>query len=119
MWYFIYATKGTPAENKWYYHKALFDAEKFYYRANGNVEMIKDSDFSLKKYADRNVIIYGNKDNNAAWKLLLKDSPIQVKNNEVDFDGKKLSGGQWGMYFVTTRKDSNSASVGVVTATGN
>ncbi|MET2986256.1 carboxylesterase family protein [Aureibaculum conchae] len=115
---FVYATKGSTEENGWYYHKALFDAEKFYYRANGNVEMIKDTDFSLKKYADRNVIIYGNKDNNAAWKLLLKDSSIQVKNNEVDFDGKKLSGNQWGMYFTIARKDSDIASVGVVTATG-
>ena len=50
---------------------------------------------------------------------MLKDSPIQVKNNEVDFGGKKLIGNQWGMYFTTARKDSNSASVGVVTATGD
>lgn len=115
---FVYATKGSKIENEWYYHKALFDAETFYYRANGNVEMIKDTDFSLKNYADRNVIVYGNKDNNAAWKLLLKDSPIQVATNEVDFNGKKLSGKQWGMYFTIARKDSDIASVGVVTATG-
>ncbi|MDY7395704.1 prolyl oligopeptidase family serine peptidase [Aureibaculum sp. 2210JD6-5] len=116
---FVYGTKGTAEESKWNYHKALFDAETFYYRANGNVEMIKDTDFSLKKYADRNVIIYGNKDNNAAWKLLLKDSPIQVATNEVDFNGKKLTGDQWGMYFIMARKDSENASIGVVTATGN
>ncbi len=91
---FVYATKGSTEENEWYYHKALFDAETFYYRANGNVEMIKDTEFSLKKYADRNVIIYGNKDNNAAWKTLLKESPIQVKNNELDFGGNKLTGSQ-------------------------
>ncbi|MBJ2173904.1 prolyl oligopeptidase family serine peptidase [Aureibaculum sp. A20] len=116
---FVYGTKGNASENEWNYHKALFDAETFYYRANGNVEMIKDTDFSLKKYADRNVIIYGNKDTNVAWKLLLKDSPIQVKNNEVDFGGKKLVGNQWGMYFTTARKDSDFASVGVVTASGD
>ena len=115
---FVYGTKGSKAENEWNYHKALFDAETFYYRANGNVEMIMDTDFSLKKYTDRNVIIYGNKDNNAAWKLLLKDSPIQVKNNEVDFNGKKLTGNQWGMYFTIARKESNIASIGVVAATG-
>ncbi|RPD96695.1 alpha/beta hydrolase [Aureibaculum marinum] len=116
---FVYATKGSAAENNWYYHKALFDAETFYYRANGNVEMIRDTDFSLKKYADRNVIIYGNKDNNAAWRVLLKDSPIQVKNNQVSFGDKKLSGNQWGLYFTVPRKDSDIATIGVVTATGN
>ena len=116
---FVYATNGSATENEWYYHKALFDAETFYYRANGNVEMIKDTDFSLKKYADRNVIIYGNKDNNTAWKVLLKDSPIQVKNNEVRFGNKTLAGNQWGMYFTVPRKDSDTATIGVITATGD
>lgn len=115
---FVYATKGTAFENDWYYHKALFDAETFYYRANGTIEMIKDTDFSLDKYADRNVIVYGNKDNNAAWKILLKHSPIQVKNNTVQIGDKTLSGNQWGLYFTAPRQDSNMATIGVVTATG-
>lgn len=116
---FVYATKGSNTENDWYYHKALFDAEAFYYRANGNIELIKDTDFSLKKYADRNVVIYGNKDNNTAWDILLKDSPIQVKNNEIILGDKKLFGNQWGMYFTVPRKDSDETSIGVITATGH
>lgn len=116
---FVYATKGSTIENNWYYHKALFDAETFYYRANGNVEMIKDTDFSLEKYANRNVIVYGNKDNNTAWKVLLRDSPIQVKNNEVRIGDKTLSGNQWGLYFTVPRTDSDVATIGVITATGD
>jgi pimeloyl-ACP methyl ester carboxylesterase len=114
----VYASKGSETENIWYFNRARFDAETFWYRANGNIEIVKDVNFSLKKYADRNVIIYGNEDNNAAWKLLLKNSPIRVKNNEVYFNGKKLTGSQWGMYFIVPRKDSDFASVGVITATG-
>jgi len=114
----VYATNGTEEENKWYYKRALFDAEKFWYRANGNIEMISDKAFSLKKYADRNVVLYGNKDNNTAWNKLLKQSPIQVKNNTIDFDGKTISGDYWGMYFLVPRQDSSKNSVGVVTATG-
>jgi predicted esterase len=115
---FVYATKGTKTENEWYYNRARFDAETFWYRANGSIEIIKDVDFSLKKYADRNVVIYGNKSNNVAWDELLKNSPIQVKDNEVNFEGVKLQGNQWGAYFIVPRTDSNIASVGVVTATG-
>ena len=115
---FVYATKGTVAENNWYYHRALFDAEKFWYRANGNIEMVSDADFSLKKYAGRNVVLYGNKDNNGAWNKLLKDSFIQVKNDEINFDGRTISGDNWGMYFIVPRHDTNNSSVGVVTATG-
>lgn len=115
---FVYATQGSAQENEWYFNKARFDAETFWYRANGYIELVKDSDFSLKKYADRNVILYGNQDNNAAWKILLKESPVQVKNNEITFGNKKLPGAQWGMYFIIPRSDSNTASIGVITATG-
>ncbi|ALJ05295.1 alpha/beta hydrolase [Pseudalgibacter alginicilyticus] len=115
---FVYATKGLPSENEWYYNRARFDAETFWYRANGSIEIVKDVDFSLNKYKDRNVVVYGNKDNNSAWKMLLKDSPIQVQDNKVDFNGKVLAGTEWGMYFIVPRSDSNKASVGVVTATG-
>lgn len=114
----VYGSQGTDTENEWYYNRARFDAETFWYRANGNIEIVRDTEFNLKKYGDRNVIIYGNKDNNASWKLLLKNSPIQVSDNEVNFNGKKITGKQWGMYFVVPRNDSNIASIGVVTATG-
>lgn len=116
---FVYATQGTNKENKWYYNRARFDAETFWYRANGKIELVKDVDFSLKKYADRNIVVYGNKNNNSAWEKLLKKSPIQVTNNKIDFDGRSINGNQWGMFFIVPRFDSDIASVGVVTATGD
>ncbi len=115
---FVYASKGSVAENEWYYNRARFDAETFWYRANGHIEVIKDTNFKPKNYTDRNVIIYGNKSNNAAWNKLLKDSPIQVSDNQIDFGGKKINGSQWGMYFIVPKQDSDIACVGVVTATG-
>jgi len=115
---FVYATKGSDMENEWYYNKARFDAETFWYRANGNIEIVKDVDFNSEKYKDRNVIIYGNKTNNAAWKKLLKNSPIQVSNDLVQFGNKKLPGSKWGMYFTVPRADSEIATVGVITASG-
>ncbi len=115
---FVYATKGSTLENEWYYNKAKFDAETFWYRANGTIEVIKDTDFNPKKYTDRNIIIYGNKSNNAAWNKLLKNSPIQVEDNLVTIGTKKLTGNQWGLYFTVPRTDSDFASIGIVTATG-
>ena len=115
---FVYASQGTPAENEWYYNRARFDAETFWYRANGHIEVIKDTDFNAKNYKDRNVIVYGNKSNNAAWNKLLKNSPIQVSSNQVNFGAKQLNGSQWGMYFVVPKENSDIACVGVVTATG-
>ncbi|MDO5971921.1 prolyl oligopeptidase family serine peptidase [Flavivirga aquimarina] len=115
---FVYGTKGTKEENKWSFNKARFDAETFYYKGNGSIDVISDKDFSLKKFKDRSVIIYGNASTNAVWKLLLSDSPIQVKRNEIRVGEKKLTGDTYGAYFIYPRKDSQIASVGAITGSG-
>ena len=114
----VYATQGTEEETRWYLNRARSDAEKFWYRANGNVELIADTDFQANNYVDRNVVIYGNRDNNAAWKMLLSDCPLQYSNGKVTMGDITLLGSGWGGYFIYPRSDSKLASVGVVTATG-
>ena len=115
---FVYATQGSKQANEWYYQRALFDSEKFWYRANGNIEIIKDTDFSLQMYPNRNVILYGNSDNNAAWNTLLNKSPLQVSDGKLKVGDKLLEGNQWGAYFIYPRQDSDTACIGVVTSTG-
>ncbi|MDN5214862.1 prolyl oligopeptidase family serine peptidase [Fulvivirgaceae bacterium BMA12] len=114
----VYATKGSKKENEWYYNRAKYDAEKFWYLGNGSFEIIKDTEFSLSTYKDRNVVVYGNRDNNAAWKTLLKSCPIQVSDNELSVGSRSLKGEQWGTFFIYPRHDSDIASIGVVSATG-
>ncbi|WP_165041778.1 alpha/beta hydrolase-fold protein [Dysgonomonas sp. ZJ709] len=116
---FVYSTKGTAQENEWYQNKARFDAETFYYRGNGSIDVIPDTEYTVAKYADRNVVIYGNKDNNRAWPLLLKNSPIQVGKGMITADGKTFTGDDLGTYFVYPHPNSNTASVGVVAGTGD
>ncbi|MDR6237535.1 carboxylesterase family protein [Aureibacter tunicatorum] len=114
----VYGSKGSKAEREWYYNKARFDAETFWYRGNSTLELVKDVDFNPKKYQDRNVVIYGNANTNTAWNKLLKDSPVQVKNGKITIEGQTMSGDNLGAYFVQPRKDSKVASVGVVAGTG-
>ncbi len=40
---FVYGTRGTPEENAWALAKARFDAETFWYRGNGSVDVIPDT----------------------------------------------------------------------------
>ena len=115
---FVYASKGSDEENEWYYNRAKFDAEKFWYRANGNIELVKDTNFKLDDFGGKNIILYGNSSNNAAWKKLLKDSPIQVSKGEIEIGGKSLKGSQYGTYFIYPNKDNAVTSIGVVSATG-
>ncbi|WP_206670822.1 hypothetical protein [Cyclobacterium xiamenense] len=115
---FVYGTSGTKAENEWAYNKARFDAESWYYRGNGAVDIVSDREFELNKYADRGIIIYGNADTNRAWKPLLGHSPIQVTRNAVTMGSEMLSKDDLGTYFMVPRKDNNKLGVAVVSGTG-
>lgn len=115
---FVYATVGNNEENDWYKNKARFDAETFLYRGNGSIDVIPDSLFSPELYAHRNVIIYGNAENNLAWPKLLDHSPVKVLSDGIIFGDTFLSGDRLGTYFIYPRSDSETASVGVIAGTG-
>jgi dienelactone hydrolase len=115
---FIYGTKGTKEENEWSYNKARYDAETWYYRGNGAVDIIPDKEFSLMKYKDRGVILFGNKNTNAAWNSVLQDCPIQVERLKISVGNKVYTGDDLGTYFVWPIKNSSVASVGVVSGSG-
>ena len=115
---FVYATNGRSAENEWYCNKARFDAETFYYRGNSSIDVIPDTEYTLAKYPGRNVIIYGNRNNNKAWPLLLKDCPIQVSENEIKAGERNITGSDLGAYFVYPHPADDKALIGVVAGTG-
>lgn len=115
---FVYGTTGTKEENEWSFTKARFDAETWLYRGNGAVDIVPDKEFSIEKYKDRGVIIYGNKTTNAAYKLLLTDCPIQVERNKITAAGKAWQGDDLASYLVWPIKGSSIASVAVIAGTG-
>ncbi|MBT1695674.1 prolyl oligopeptidase family serine peptidase [Fulvivirgaceae bacterium PWU4] len=115
---FVYGTTGDQNENAWAYNKARYDAEIWYYRGNGAVDMVADKDFNADIYKDRGVVLYGNATTNAAWKKLLGNCPIQVKRGSVKAGAQQFEGNNLGVYFTWPRAGSNIASVAVVSGTG-
>ncbi|HVP12412.1 MAG TPA: prolyl oligopeptidase family serine peptidase [Phycisphaerae bacterium] len=115
---FVYGTKGRPEENAWAFAKSRYDAEVFWCRGNASVEVLADVDFDRSRSGDRNVILYGNADTNAAWKSLLAASPVQVRRGEVTVDRKKLTGEDLACLFVRPIPDSDEACVGVISGSG-
>src|SRR5262249_50816575 len=87
----VYGTAGTPEENSWAFAKARFDAESFWYRGNGSLEVIADTAFKAHTEPDRGVILYGNADSNRAWRALLSDSPVQVRRGEIRVGSRSLA----------------------------
>ncbi|SFO49081.1 hypothetical protein SAMN05428949_5385 [Chitinophaga sp. YR627] len=115
---FVYSTAGQPAENEWSLNKARYDAETWYYRGNGAVDIIADKDFNAANYPDRGIIIYGNATTNKAWKQLLSQAPVQVARGKVTVGKQEYSGEGFAAYFMWPRADSKTASVAVVAGTG-
>jgi len=81
---FVFATHGTAVENAWAYAKARFDAESWWYRGNGAVDLLADAEFDPAAEPDRGIVLYGNADNNSAWPALLAQSPVQVHRAESE-----------------------------------
>jgi predicted esterase len=115
---FVYGTKGDAAEDAWSLAKARYDGEQFWYRGNGAIEIIADADFDPTKEPDRNVILYGNADTNAAWKSLLGAAPIEVRRGKIEVKTRTETGDDLACLFIRPRPGSDRASIAVVAGTG-
>jgi dienelactone hydrolase len=115
---FVYGTHGSPEENAWAFAKARYDAESFYYRGNGAIDVVPDSGFRPNGDKDRSVILYGNAATNSAWKPLLSGSPIQAERGRIRVGARELAGDDLACLFVRPRPGSDVAEVGVVSGSG-
>ena len=118
----VTGTKGTPEENAWGLARARFDSETFWYRGNGSVDVETDTAFldpsRADEFRDRDVILYGHAESNAAWPALLGESPVQVRRGQVRIGGRTVSGDDLACLFCRPRPGSDRASVGVVAGSG-
>lgn len=114
----VYGTRGTPEENAWALAKARFDHEQWRYRGNGAVDVLADVDFRPEEHPDRDVILYGNQDTNAAWGSLLAEPPFDLRRGHLRVGERALEGEDLSLLAVYPRRDSALASVGVVGGTG-
>jgi len=115
---FVYGTSGNEEENNWNYYKARFDAESWHYRSNGSVEILSDKEFLTNPCKNRGIILYGNRDNNAAWAGLLANSPIDVCRGRISIKGIIYEGENFGAYFIRPNNHNSYTSIAVIAATG-
>jgi len=114
---FVYGTVGDAAENAANYTKARFDAEVFWYRANGSIDVIPDREFDPNANLDRNVVLYGNARTNSAWQALMGDGPVRVERGRVQIGARVFTGTSVGCIAIRPRPGSNIASVACVAGT--
>ena len=123
----VYGTRGTPEETAWARAKARYDAETWAYRGNGSLDVYTDEEFlsaPAAETANRDVVLYGHREMNAAWSVLLADSPLQVGRGGVTFgDGdeaakRTLSRDDLACLFLRPRPGDDRGCVAVVAGTG-
>jgi hypothetical protein len=114
----VYGTLGTAEEDARAFNKARFDAETFWYRGNGSVDVVADKAFDPAKDRDRNVVLYGNADTNAHWASLLGNGPVEIRTGRARIGDREFTGPDLGAYFIRPRAGSPTASVGAVAWTG-
>ncbi len=118
---YIVGVSGTPEESRTNWSKARFDAETFYYRGNGAIEIYTDVQWekSTDRMKGRNLILLGNEDNNRAIKKLFADSPIRVQTGQIEWPGGKLiEGNDKATLFLRPRQDDPGAFLVCLGATG-
>lgn len=114
----VYGTRGDAEEDAWAFAKARFDAETFWYRGNGDFEIRADVDFDPAAEPDRNVVLYGSADTNAAWGALLGTGPVAVHRGRVTVGDRTVLGDDLACLFVQPRPGSDTALVGAVSGSG-
>jgi dienelactone hydrolase len=112
----VYGTGGDPEENEWMLARARYDAETFWYRGNGSVDVVSDQEWKSVAEENRSVIVYGNASINAAWKELLLDSPIVVERDSWQVPGQAANN-EAAVMMIRPRPGSNVASVGAIGGT--
>jgi hypothetical protein len=122
----VYGTTGTPDENAWAYTKARLDAETWYYRGNGSIDVRSDTEWIANpdggpRERPRNVILYGNADTNGAWAHLVHldgrpEAPVDVRRGFARIGTRRVDGADVAVLFF--RPAPGGRGVAVVSGTG-
>jgi hypothetical protein len=100
--------------------RALFDAERWWYVANGDCTVVSDEQFLFGNFKGRNVILYGNADTNRAWQAVVPDNcPLTVRNGLVAAGAQRFEGDDLSCVFVYPRRGDDIALVGVIGHSGD
>ena len=116
---FVVGTAGTTRETALLHNKARFDAEQWWYRGNGSVDIVEDTAFlSNHDWRNgRNVVLYGNAETNAAWDTLVDDE-VRVDRTGVSIGDKRLAGEDLAVLMIRPIEGDATGAVAIVAGTG-
>lgn len=105
-------------EDAWSIAKARYDAETFWYRGNGSVEIVRAADLTTPMVAGRNIIAYGIAAFDAVRKTIgLRDAPLSIGPGIIRVGGESAMGDDLALLAVVPGPTAGTL-IGVVAGTG-
>ena len=107
---FVVGTAGDAACDAALFETARFLQADWSYRAGGEIDLVRDKEFlaiagKWDEYDERNVILFGNRDTNAAWGYVLGATPpVDVFDGGVTLGETAYEGDDLLALFVLPRK---------------
>lgn len=115
----VYGTSGDDAEDRELLERARHDQLAWWYRANATPRIVTDAQFVAEGFRGRNVILYGNRDSNSAWKrVVAEDAPFDARRGEMRVGKRAWKGDDLGMVVVYPRADDPTGLVGAFADSG-
>lgn len=114
----IYGTTGTDEEDRQNLARANFDSQTWFYRGNGDCDVVSDVEFAGMKHQGRSLILYGNRTTNAAWDGLVKNPDFAVERGMVRLGERSWRGKDLGALVCLPKPGEQRTMVGIVAYTG-
>ncbi|MDA1259833.1 MAG: prolyl oligopeptidase family serine peptidase [Planctomycetota bacterium] len=117
----VVGTRGDLAEDALLRARARYDASQWWYRANATPEVVDDREFLAApwRWTERNVILYGNQDSNAAWNQVVPDfCPFNARRGQLTLGGQSWDRDDLAALCVYPRADDALGLVGLISDTG-
>lgn len=88
----VYGTKGNPAATEINLHHARIEAQTWWRRGNGYVEIIPDAEVTKEIIERYNLILFGGAETNSITAKINNDLPISIKENQVYINNQVIKG---------------------------
>lgn len=86
----VYGTRGDSASTEINLHHARVEAQNWWWRGNGYVEIIPDIEVNSENIHRYNLILFGGPGTNAVTARIKRDLPISIKNDRLVIDGREI-----------------------------
>jgi len=117
----VVGTHGSLEEDALLRARARYDAQQWWYRANATPEVVDDEAFLAApwRFEGRNLILYGNRDTNAAWSVTVPgDCPLDARRGVLRLGERVWERDDLAALCVYPRADDELALVGLIADTG-